>query len=60
MEPASFDMNRLLEVFVPTPTKIRGVAFPDDPDVESNVTKETPCLSLLYPLVSVGSAWYVP
>ena len=55
VEPASLDMKRLLEVLVPTPTKIRGVAEPEEPEVESNVTNAIPCLSLLYPLVSVGS-----
>ena len=55
VEPASLDTKRLLEPTVATPTKIRGVALPDEPDVESNVTKETPILSLLYPVVSVGS-----
>ena len=43
-----------------TPTKIRGVAAPDDPDVESKVTKVIPVLSLLIPLLSVGSGAYVP
>lgn len=58
--PASLDTKRFSDVFVATPTKIRGVALPEEPDVESNVTNATPCLSLLYPLVSVGSATYVP
>jgi hypothetical protein len=48
-------MKRLLEPVVATPTKIRGVALPEEPDVESKVTNETPILSLLYPEVSVGS-----
>ena len=60
MDPASFDMNRLAEPWVATPTKMRGVALPELPEVESKVTKETPILSLLYPLVSVGSGTYVP
>lgn len=53
-------MNKLLEPVVATPTKIRGVALPDEPEVESKVTNETPILSLLYPEVSVGSGMKVP
>lgn len=55
-EPASLETKRLEEPTVATPTKMRGVALPDVPDVVSNVTKETPILSLLYPDVSVASA----
>ena len=54
------DTKRFGAPVVATPTKMRGVAFPELPDVESNVTNETPMGSLLYPLVSVGSATYVP
>lgn len=43
-----------------TPTKIRGVALPDEAEVESKVTHAIPVLSLLYPLESEGSAIYVP
>ena len=60
MEPASFDTKILSEPLFATPTKIRGVAFPDEPDVESKVTHESPIMSLLYPDVSVGSGMYVP
>lgn len=39
---------------------MRGVGLPEEPDVESKVTQDTPISSLLYPLVSVGSATNVP
>lgn len=55
VEPASLETKTLFEPLLATPTKIRGVAFPLEPEVESNVTHATPILSLLYPLVSVGS-----
>lgn len=58
--PASLDTNTLSVPFETTPTKILGVADPEVPDVESNVTQATPILSLLYPDVSVGSGMYVP
>lgn len=45
--PPSLETNTFEEPTLATPTKIRGVAFPDDPEVESNVTKEMPTLSLL-------------
>lgn len=45
--PESLETKILLEPWLATPTKIRGVAFPEDPEVESKVTQETPILSLL-------------
>ena len=53
--PASSDTYMLSRPISATPTKIRGVAFPDEPDVESNVTQVMPILSLLIPLLSDGS-----
>lgn len=53
-------MNMLGEPTLATPTKMRGVAWPDEPEVESNVTNVMPVLSLLIPLLSVGSGAYVP
>ena len=47
VEPESFETNKLVDPLFATPTKILGVAFPDDPEVESNVTKAIPILSLL-------------
>ena len=55
MDPASLETNTLFEQALATPTKMRGVAVPFEPDVESNVTHERPMMSLLYPEVSVGS-----
>ena len=53
--PASSDTYMLSRPISATPTKIRGVDFPDEPDVESNVTQVIPILSLLIPLLSDGS-----
>ena len=56
VEPASLETKMLSEPLFATPTKIRGVAGPFLPEVESNVTQANPWMSLLYPVVSVGSA----
>ncbi len=53
--PASLDMKILSEPWFATPTKMRGVALPEELEVESKVTHEIPILSLLRPVVSVGS-----
>lgn len=47
MAPASLETNMLFDPLLATPTKIRGVALPDEPDVESKVTQAKPCMSLL-------------
>jgi hypothetical protein len=45
--PASFETRTESAPMLATPTKIRGVADPAVPDVESNVTQEIPTISLL-------------
>ena len=55
VEPASSVTNILSDPLFATPTKIRGVGLPDEPEVESKVIQDNPTMSLLYPEVSVGS-----
>ena len=47
VEPASLETKTLSEPLFATPTKMRGVAVPFDPEVESNVTQAIPMISLL-------------
>lgn len=62
VSPASSETNRfsLASPLSATPANIRGVASPDDPEVESNVTNERPNMSELYPEESDGSGAKVP
>ena len=55
VEPPSSETNTLSDAKLATPAKIRGVASPLEPEVESKVTHARPMMSLLYPEVSVGS-----
>lgn len=54
-EPPLVDTYTLLEPLFATPTKIRGVAVPEEPEDLSKVTQAIPILSELYPEVSEGS-----
>ena len=60
VDPASSETKTLSDPKFATPTKMRGVALPLEPEVESKVTHDRPMMSLLYPEVSVGSGAYVP
>lgn len=46
VEPAFSDTKTLFEPLFATPTKIRGVAAPEEPEVRSKVTHEIPMISL--------------
>ena len=56
VEPPTLDTKTELAPVLATPTKIRGVALPEEAEVESKVIHARPVLSLLYPLLSEGSA----
>jgi hypothetical protein len=58
--PASSETKTLSSPLLTTPTKIRGVALPDEPEEGSNVIQARPIISELYPLVSLESGMKVP